>query len=138
MVTFTDKQFKKDFCFSGQICLLMVLFRFAFPTTMNKLECVFGYRYSTCSAKFDGRLERFDVDLILARLQEYQDAIRVKSNGAVNTCFGFIDGTLHQICRPSTTSTRIPGIRNRNNKHHHGLKFQSVMLPVLLKVGAMT
>ena len=134
---------------SGQICLLMVLFRFAFPTTMNKLECVFGYPYSTCSkivnyglsllyAKFGGRLERFDVDLVLARLHEYQDAIRVKSNGAVHTCFGFIDGTLHQICRPSMTRRRIPGIRNRNNiqraaysghKRHHGLKFQSVVLP---------
>ena len=88
----------------------MVLFRFAYPTIKNKLECVFGYPYSTCSkivnsglpllyAKVGGRLERFDVDLVLARLhaQEYQDTIRVKSNGAVNACFGFIDGTLHQI-----------------------------------------
>ena len=89
-------------------------------------------------AKFSGRLEQFEVDLVLARLQEYQDMIRVKSNGAVNTCFGFIDGTLRQTCRPSRKSTCISGIRNRNNiqraaysghKCHQGLKFQSLVLP---------
>ena len=66
---------------------------------VNTLEVVFGYNYSTYSkivnyglsllyAKFGGRLEQFEVDLVLARLQEYQDMIRVNSNGAVNTCFG--------------------------------------------------
>ena len=100
MVTFTNTQFKKKICFSkadtpwsmfavASIFLsywwygcrwsdlpLMVLFRFAFPTTMHKLQVVFGYPYSTYSkivnyglsllyAKFGGRLEQFMVDLVL-------------------------------------------------------------------------
>ena len=35
--------------FTSEICLLMVLYRFAFPSTMNKLEVTFGIHQSACS-----------------------------------------------------------------------------------------
>ena len=175
LVTFTDRQFKKDFRFAkadiprllavlqwppfmytvnqvqytAEICLLMVLYRFAYPSTLNKLEVTFGIHSSACcgivnhgvnliSAKFENRLTEFDVELVLRNLEKYQTAITRKSNGAVTTCFGLIDATLHLISRPWAGGKRRHGLRNTNNlqravysghKRHHGLKFQSVVVP---------
>ena len=105
MVTFSDTQFKKDFRFakqdiprllrvlrwppimytvnrvvySSEICLLMVLYRFAFPSTMNKLEVTFGIHHTACShivqngvqllsSKFENRLTDLDLVLIIQKL----------------------------------------------------------------------
>ena len=111
--------------FSSEICLLMVLYRFAFPSTLTKLEVMFGRSASACSvivnhgiqllyARFGTRLYEFDVLLVMQRIHLYQEAIRKKSKNAVTTCFGFIDGTVHFIARPGT-KRRVRGIRNRNN-----------------------
>ena len=74
LITFTDRQFKKDFRFAkadiprllavfqwplfmytvnqvqytAEICLLMVLYRFAYPSTLNKLEVTFEIHASAC------------------------------------------------------------------------------------------
>ena len=175
LVTFNEKQFKKDFRFmkadiprllrvlnwppimhtvtrvvySSEICLLMVLYRFAFPSTMNKLEVTFGIHHTACScivqhgvelisAKFDNRLTEFDLELVIQRLEIYKHAISQKSKGAVTDCFGLIDASLHHITRPWSRGNRRTGIINANNiqraaysghKRHHGLKFQSVIVP---------
>ena len=175
LLTHTDKQFWSEFRFAkhdiprlvallewppvmytvnrvvytSEICLMMVMYRFAHPTTMIKLEVAFGIHESACSnivshgvqllnAKFGNRLKELDVTLVLLRLEMYQEAIRKKSRGAVNNCFGLIDGTLHRTCRPWGRGKRRYGIRNMNNiqravysghKRHHGLKFQSVVVP---------
>ena len=120
-----------------------------FPSTLNKLEVIFGIHYSVCShivkqgvnllaAKFENRLIDFDFELVIQRLEEYQTAIERKSKGAATTCFALIDATLHQICRPWDGGRRRHTIRNQNNiqqaaysghKRHHGLKFQSVIVP---------
>ena len=72
------------------------------------------------------------------RLQKYQTAIAQKSKRAATTCFGLIDGTVHQICRPTNRGRAIPGVANKSNvqracysghKRHHGIKFQSIILP---------
>ena len=133
--------------FSSELCLLMVLYRFAFPSTLNKLEVMFGIPSTTCSiivnhgikmlkAKFGERLRSFDVELVLRNIHWYQESISKKSGGAATTCFGFIDGTLVQVSRPKTNSPHA-GIRDQNNiqralysghKRHHGIKFQSFVL----------
>ena len=135
--------------FTAEICLLMVLYRFAFPSTMNKLEIMFGIPASACSnivgrgvnllyARFGTRLLELDVQLVISRLLLYQRAIAKKSKRSVTTCFGLIDGTVHFISRPWNQGRRGQGIRNLSNiqracysghKRHHGLKFQSVVLP---------
>ena len=67
----------------------MVLYRFAFPSTLNKVEIVFGIWNNYCSqiishgvtmlhAKFGTRLYEFDTELVLGRLQLYMDAIKQK------------------------------------------------------------
>ena len=134
--------------FSAEICLLMILYRFAFPSTLAKLEIMFGRSESTCSrivnhgisllyARFGSRLYEFDVELVLERIHLYQQAIGIKSKDAVQTCFGFLDGTVHKTTRPQP-NRRERGVRNLNNvqracynghKRHHGLKFQSIVLP---------
>ena len=103
----------------------MVLYRFAFPSTLTKLEITFGRAASACSvivnhgisllyARFGTRLNEFDVILVIYRLHLYKEAISAKSRNAVTTCFGFIDGTVHYISRPGTKRP-VRGIRNRNN-----------------------
>jgi len=49
-----------------------------------------------------------------------------KSTYCCNTrCFGFIDGTVRSICRP----TKYQRVCYNGHKRVHGLKFQSVVLP---------
>ena len=135
--------------YTSEVCLMMVLYRFAFPSTLNKLQVTFGIHYSVCSlivnhcvnlicAKFENRLTDFDSVLVLERLEEYQRAIEIKSEGAATHCFALIDATLHQICRPWGRTNKRRGLTNNNriqqaaysgHKRHHGLKFQSVIVP---------
>ena len=175
LITLSDAQFKKEFrffkgdiprligllnwpiimrtprgvVFGAEICLLMVLYRFAFPSTLNKLEITFGYPASACSnivsegvnllyARFGTRLLELDIVLILSRLQHYKRAINRKSNSAASDCFGLIDGTVHHICKPWQRGRKRRGIRNQDNiqracysghKRHHGIKFQSIVVP---------
>ena len=57
-------------------------------------------------------------------LREYADAIERKGAPLTN-CFGFVDGTVLRICRP-TANQRV--VYN-GHKRVHGIKFQSVALP---------
>ena len=104
-------QLSNKYKFSAEICLLMVLYRFAFPSKLSKLEIMFGRAHTNCSlivshgvrllyARFGTRLVEFDAELVLQRIHMYFHAIATKSGGAVTTCFGFIDGTVHFISRP--------------------------------------
>ena len=134
--------------FSAEICLLMVLYRFAFPSTLSKVEIMFGRSSSSCSliishgisllyARFGNRLLEFDTELVLQRIHLYKAAITRKSRHAATHCFGLLDGTLHKICRPKV-GKRVRALRNKSNiqravynghKRHHGVKFQSIVLP---------
>ena len=81
--------------FSSEVCLLMVLYRFHFPSTLNQVEVQFGVPSTSCSyiinhgvtmlyAKFGERLKYLDHKMVIQRLHEYQEAIWRKSNGAVD------------------------------------------------------
>ena len=59
-----------------------------------------------------------------ADLQIYSDSIAAKGT-ALQNCFGFIDGTVRPICRPSEQQR----ILYNGHERLHGLKFQSVALP---------
>ena len=108
-------QLSNKYKFSAEICLLVVLYRFAFPSKLSKLEIMFGRAHTNCSlivshdrgvrllyARFGTCLVEliFDVELVLQRIHMYFHAIATKSDGAATTCFGFIDGTVHFISRP--------------------------------------
>jgi len=61
---------------------------------------------------------------ILLRRMSFPDAISNKG-AALQNCFGFIDGTIRPICRPSQEQR----IMFNGHKRVHSLKFQSVAVP---------
>jgi DDE superfamily endonuclease len=121
---------------SGQSCLLVLLYKLSYPTTYARMELLFGrsrcllsrmytYAANIVYAKFANRLTYFDLDLVQRRLPMYQMAITEKCGEAVTQCFGFLDGTHLQTCRPSVGQEAVYS----GHKRHHGLKFQSVVTP---------
>ena len=58
------------------------------------------------------------------KLQEYADAIFNKG-APLQTCFGFIDGTVRPICRPGQHQRVV----YNGHKRVHSLKFQAIALP---------
>jgi hypothetical protein len=55
----------------------------------------------------------------------YNELIREKCGGAMTHVWGFIDGTLRRICRP----TNDQRVAYSGHKRCHGIKFQSVVTP---------
>lgn len=58
------------------------------------------------------------------KLQQYAKAVYEKG-GAVQKCWGFIDGTTRQICRPSINQEEYYS----GHKRYHCVKYQSVLVP---------
>lgn len=61
------------------------------------------------------------------RLLRYCDAI-TRKGGRYNRVFGFLDGTIYQLCRPGGETLWQRSIYN-GHKRHHGLKWQGVNTP---------
>ena len=57
-------------------------------------------------------------------LQSFADAIHNRG-AALNNCWGFVDGTVRPICRPS----RNQRVAYNGHKRVHAIKFQSVVAP---------
>jgi len=58
------------------------------------------------------------------KLESYARVIQDKG-GALDHCFGFIDGTVRPICRPGENQRIV----YNGHKRVHAIKFQSVTLP---------
>lgn len=83
-------------------------------TVMNYIYDIHGHK-----------LCQWNHDLLNPRdFNTYTDAISNKG-AALQNCFGFIDGTIRPICRPSQQQR----IMFNGHKRVHSLKFQSVTLP---------
>ena len=59
-----------------------------------------------------------------ANLQHYADIIHEKG-ASLESCWGFIDGTVRPICRPGQNQSVV----YNGHKRVHSLKFQSVVAP---------
>jgi len=59
-----------------------------------------------------------------ACLRAYADAVHEKG-AALNNGWGFIDGTVHPICRPNEHQRIV----YNGHKRVHALKFQSIVTP---------
>lgn len=71
------------------------------------------------------RLTQWNNNLLNPNLLErYADAIHQKG-GALDNCFGFIDGTVRPISRPNEHQRLL----YNGHKRVHALKFQSVAIP---------
>ena len=70
------------------------------------------------------KVESINSQSCKSNLQNYADAVHGKG-GALENCFGFIDGTVRPICRPK----KLQRTMYNRHKHLHAMKFQSVSLP---------
>ena len=115
------------------MCIL--LRRLSYPNRLSDIEPMFGRPQSTLSLiisstvesiwdRHHHRLASLDQPWLLRNLQSFADAIHDKG-APLENCFGFIDGTVRPICRP----TRHQRVVYNGHKRVHSLKFQSVVTP---------
>ena len=121
---------------SAQEALCIVLRRLAYPNRLGDLTPIFGRSKEEISmivnVAIDDIYENYGHLLIdlnqqwLSRdnLRMFADAIHQKG-APLTKCWGFIDGTVRPICRPSTLQREVYS----GHKRVHGLKFQSVQAP---------
>ena len=60
-----------------------------------------------------------------ANLERFAELVHRKGS-PLDNCFGFVDGTVRPICRPSTVNQRL---LYNGHKRVHGIKFESVVTP---------
>ena len=128
-------------CNQGTVCesieaLCIVLRRFAYPCRFSDLVPQFGQPVPELSMitntvvdfifqNHGEKLTTWNHALLNPQsLRLYADAIHPK-RAALENCFGFVDGTVRQICRPGQRQRIVYNGRNRV----HALKFQSVVIP---------
>ena len=128
-------------CKQGTICegieaLCMVLRRFSYPCRYSDLVPQFGRPVPELSMitnnvidyiyeRHGEKITHWNHRLLNPQcLQEYAAAVHRKG-AALENCFGFVDGTVKQICRPGQMQRTV----YNGHKRVHALKFQSVTLP---------
>ena len=120
---------------SGQDALCVLLRRLVYPNRLVDLEPFFGRPKSTLSLIINTTLNylydihghlliNFNQPWLINKLQRYVDAIHQKG-APLSNCFGFVDGTVRPICKP----TRNQRVCYNGHKRIHSLKFQSVVVP---------
>ena len=120
----------------GIEALCIFLKRFAYPSRYSDFIVRFGRAvpdYSIISStvmdriynRFSYLLEDFNLSFLTPiKLEEYCRAIKRKG-AALDNCFGFINGTVRPICRPTVNQRML----YNGHKKIHALKFQSVVIP---------
>ncbi len=121
---------------SGLEALCILLKRFAYPVRYCDMVPMFGrsvpelckitqYGINHVFNSHRFRLQSWNQPLLSAEnLACYASAIHTKG-APLQTCFGFIDGTVRPICRPSLNQRIV----YNGHKRLHAIKFQSVCLP---------
>jgi hypothetical protein len=118
----------------GEEGLLLLLRRLTYPCRWSELVLEFGLHIEVMSELFGfmvnhvvGRFGHLLDNLALWEPQLPAFAALIANKGAPASLrvFGFIDGTLRGICRPS----RGQRAQYSGHKRRHGLKFQIVSLP---------
>ena len=119
---------------SSLFCLCVLLHRLAYPTRWIDLQFFFGRDKSSLHALFYWAVDHiynqfhhllyFDHEAIVPLLPYFAERISTKGS-PYDRCFGFIDGTIRSICRPSVDQQEFYNGHDRV----HALKFQSVVSP---------
>ena len=115
--------------------MLVLFYRLARPKTFHyEMEVFFGMRKSHLCAVVKTFLNAFytfafrflnDVSIWHDRMPGYAALIEAKNGVAGTNIWGFIDGTIRAICRP----TQHQRLCYSGHKRKHGIKFQSVVAP---------
>jgi hypothetical protein len=128
----TIRSASRDKC-SLYDAVCMMCFKYAWPTrlgTMVKTFCSSTSRMSRLVSclrrlifKHFHRKLRNPPPLSLVQLETYCDAVAAKSG--LDICFGFIDGTVRPICKPSV----LQGSCYNGKDRVHAIKYQAVSVP---------
>jgi nuclease HARBI1 len=120
---------------TGIEALCIMLRKLAYPCRWVDLERLFGRREAELSSIYNWMIrdiyERFKATIAFdedrltpERMAAYAQAIQGKG-APLDRCWGFIDGTVRPICRP----TRMQRHVFNGHKRVHALKYQSVVCP---------
>ena len=112
---------------SGEEGLCVLLKRLSYPNRLGDLSEIFGRSISELSYTFNGILDFVDnahshlltdlnqTWLSPANLQVFADAIHA-GGAPLENCWGFIDGTVRPICRPTQNQRFTKGYMHLNFK----------------------
>ena len=96
-----------------------------FGRTKSELSYIFNTTLNDVYDKHHHRLSNLNQPWLgHPQLQEFAAAISERG-APLNNCWGFIDGTIRPICRPSENQRLLFS----GHKRIHGLKFQSITTP---------
>lgn len=96
-----------------------------FGRSVPELSLICNYILDWIYNNFAHKLRDFNQNWLAPnRLAEYADAIYQKG-AAIDFCWGFVDGTVRPICRPSENQRMV----YNGHKRVHAIKFQSVVAP---------
>jgi hypothetical protein len=120
---------------SGTVVLCIMLRRLSYPSRLKDLAYLFGRHESDISLFFKWAITHIEttfrhilhfdsVRLTPECLARYAAAVHAKG-APLTRCWGFIDGTVRPICRPSQEQH----LAYNGHKRVHALKFQAVMAP---------
>ena len=119
---------------TGMECRLVVLRRLTYPCRWSDLVPFFGRQVSELSlifrmgidhlfSEFGVMLQNLNQPWFAHQLQDCVAAVHRKGSPLAN-CFGFIDGTVRPMCRPTHNHRLV----YNGHKRCHALKYQGVML----------
>jgi hypothetical protein len=124
---------KSRYAAPGWEVLCMLLRRFAYPCRLKDLQLMFGRQKSHIS-EFINELvhflhEKWESKLFWAvehldEIEYWCECVTLKGS-PLDKCYGFIDGTVRPICRPTDDQRTV----YNGHKRVHAIKFQSIMSP---------
>ena len=117
------------------MCEWIVLRRLSYPNRIGDLLPLFGRSPSEISMIFNRTIDcilqnkgqllaRLDQPWLRDNLEQFAAAVYTKG-APIKNCWGFIDGTVRAICRPSQNQDIV----FNGHKRVHALKFQVVVSP---------
>ncbi|CAC5404316.1 unnamed protein product [Mytilus coruscus] len=104
--------------------LCMVLRRLAYPSRLEDLEYIFGRSKTELSLIINEVLDYIH-DNHCHLLSDFNMSAVFDRDGPLDSCWGFIDGTVRPICRPQENQRLV----FNGHKRSHALKFQSIVTP---------
>lgn len=111
----------KRFAYPVRYCDMVPLFGRSVPELCKITQYAINHVYNNhCFRLQDWNQPFLSPDSLL----RYADAIHRKGS-PLDTCFGFIDGTVRPICRPGANQRIV----YNGHKRLHAIKFQSICIP---------
>lgn len=124
------------FVFSGLEVLCIVLNRLTYPSRFSQLQEFFHRPKKECNLFFllgiDHLYQNFHTRITdwnqpwLTQDAIYTYCAAIHAAGSpLQNCWGFVDGTVREMCKPSRNQREVFS----GHKRFHGLKFQSIVTP---------